>query len=52
MASLIDLHTSHSSGCNQMTAGELIETAIEARCDTVAITEHHITKGRRSGDDE
>ena len=41
MASLIDLHThtSYSSACARMTAQELIEAAIEAGLDGVAVTE-------------
>ncbi len=47
MATLIDLHThtSHSSACSQMTAGELIEAAIEAGLHGVAVTEHLVIEG-------
>lgn len=47
MASLIDLHThtSHSSACGRMTAEELIEAAIDARLDGVAVTEHSFMGG-------
>lgn len=47
MASLIDLHThtSPASPCSDMTAGELIEAAIEARLDGVAVTDHLIIEG-------
>jgi predicted metal-dependent phosphoesterase TrpH len=47
VASLIDLHThtSHSSLCGRMTAEELIEAAIEAGLDGVAVTEHHLVEG-------
>ena len=49
MASLIDLHThtSHSSPCGHMTAGELIEAAIEAGLDGVAVTEHLVIEGAK-----
>jgi predicted metal-dependent phosphoesterase TrpH len=47
MATLIDLHThtSHSSGCAHMTAEQLIEAAIEAGLDGVAVTEHLVPDG-------
>jgi predicted metal-dependent phosphoesterase TrpH len=47
MASLIDLHThtSYSSACGQMTAEELIESAIKAGLDGVAVTEHLVIEG-------
>jgi predicted metal-dependent phosphoesterase TrpH len=47
MASLIDLHThtSYSSACAHMTAEELIEAAIEAGLDGVAVTEHLVVEG-------
>jgi len=47
MASLIDLHThtAHSSPCAQMTAEELIEAAIKANLDGVAVTEHLVIEG-------
>ncbi len=47
MASLIDLHThtSYSSACGRMSAEELIEAAIEAGLDGVAVTEHHLIEG-------
>ena len=47
MASLIDLHThtSHSSLCGRMAAEELIQAAIEAGLDGVAVTEHHLSEG-------
>ncbi len=47
MATLIDLHThtSHSSSCAHMTAEELIEAAIEAGLDGVAVTEHLVIGG-------
>lgn len=47
MACLIDLHThtSYSSGCSRMTAGELIEAAIDAGLDGVAVTEHLVVDG-------
>jgi predicted metal-dependent phosphoesterase TrpH len=47
MASLIDLHThtSHSSACSHMTAEELIEAAIKAGLDGVAVTEHLVIEG-------
>jgi predicted metal-dependent phosphoesterase TrpH len=53
MASLIDLHThtSHSSGCSHMTAGELIEAAIEAGLDGVAVTEHLVIEGAEVAQD-
>lgn len=49
MATLIDLHThtSYSSGCAHQTAEELIEAAIEAGLDGVAITEHLVPDGAR-----
>ncbi len=49
MASLIDLHThtSPSSPCGRMTAEELIEAAIEAGLDGVAVTEHLVIGGAR-----
>lgn len=49
MATLIDLHThtSYSSGCAHMTAEELIEAAIEAGLDGVAVTEHLVSDGAR-----
>lgn len=49
MASLIDLHThtSHSSPCGHMTAEELIEAAIEAGLDGVAVTEHLVIGGAK-----
>jgi predicted metal-dependent phosphoesterase TrpH len=49
VASLIDLHThtSHSSPCGHMTAEELIEAAIEAGLDGVAVTEHLVIGGAR-----
>jgi len=49
MATLIDLHThtSHSSGCAHMTAEALIEAAIEAGLDGVAVTEHLVPDGAR-----
>lgn len=47
MASLIDLHThtTHSSPCSRMTAEELIEAAIKAGLDGVAVTEHLVIEG-------
>lgn len=47
MATLIDLHThtSYSSGCAHMTAEQLIEAAIEAGLDGVAVTEHLVPDG-------
>jgi predicted metal-dependent phosphoesterase TrpH len=47
MASLIDLHThtSHSSSCSHMKAEQLIEAAIEAGLDGVAVTEHLVIEG-------
>jgi hypothetical protein len=49
MATLIDLHThsSYSSGCAHMTAEQLIEAAIEAGLDGVAVTEHLVPDGAR-----
>lgn len=49
MASLIDLHThtSHSSPCSCMTAEALIEAAIRAGLDGVAVTEHSACEGAR-----
>jgi predicted metal-dependent phosphoesterase TrpH len=49
VASLIDLHThtSHSSPCAHITAEELIEAAIEAGLDGVAVTEHQLIEGAR-----
>lgn len=46
MASLIDLHThtSHPSPCGHMTAGELIEAAIEAGLSGVAVIEHLVPR--------
>ena len=53
MASLIDLHThtSYSSPCSHMTAGELIEAAIEAGLDGVAVTEHRVIEGAEVAQD-
>lgn len=53
MASLIDLHThtSYSSPCSHMTAGELIEAAIEAGLDGVAVTEHLVIEGAEVAQD-
>ena len=47
MAALIDLHThtTHSSPCSHMNAEELIEAAIEAGLDGVAVTEHSAIEG-------
>ena len=47
MASLIDLHThtSYSSACGRMTAEELIEAAIDAGLNGVAVTEHSLIGG-------
>ena len=45
MACLIELHahTSSSSPCSRMSTGELIEAAILAGLDGVAITEHLVS---------
>jgi predicted metal-dependent phosphoesterase TrpH len=53
MASLIDLHThtSYSSPCSHMTAGELIEAAIEAGLDGLAVTEHRVIEGAEVAQD-
>ena len=53
MASLIDLHThtAPSSGCSQMRASELIEAAIEAGLDGVAVTEHLVIGGSEAAQD-
>jgi predicted metal-dependent phosphoesterase TrpH len=53
MASLIDLHThtSYSSACAHMTAEELIEAAIEAGLDGVAVTEHLVMEGAEVAQD-
>jgi predicted metal-dependent phosphoesterase TrpH len=47
MASLIDLHThtSYSSPCSRMTASELVEAAILAGSNGVAVTEHLVIEG-------
>jgi predicted metal-dependent phosphoesterase TrpH len=47
MACLIDLHTHTfpASGCSHMTAEELIEAAIEAGLDGVAVTDHLAIEG-------
>ncbi len=47
MASLIDLHThsAHSSPCSIMTIEALIEAAVEAGLDGVAVTEHLVIEG-------
>lgn len=47
MASLIDLHThtSYSSACGRMAAEELIEAAIDAGLNGVAVTEHSLIGG-------
>ncbi len=50
MPTLIDLHThtSHSSICSRMTAEELIEAAIAAGLDGIAVTEHLVIDGAKA----